>query len=62
MLISIQAVQLRKELGRVLVAVATNQQRFVIHRAGIPTAVLVPVQEYERLLLEGVMHFCDGSD
>ena len=49
MLTPIQAVQLRKTLGKVLVAVATNQERFVIHRAGIPTAVLLPLQEYQHL-------------
>src|SRR5262249_24738612 len=49
MLTPIQAVQLRKTLGKVLVTVATNRERFVIHRAGIPTAVLLPLQEYQHL-------------
>lgn len=43
----ISALTVRQHLGRILSRVANQRDRFVIKKAGIPTAVLFSIQDYE---------------
>jgi len=43
----ISALTVRQHLGEILSRVANQRDRFVIKKAGIPTAVLFSIQDYE---------------
>ena len=45
----ISALTVRQHLGEILSRVANQRDRFVIKKAGIPTAVLFSIQDYEDL-------------
>ncbi|PTL35897.1 hypothetical protein CLG94_09100 [Candidatus Methylomirabilis limnetica] len=45
----ISALAVRQHLGEILSRVANQRDRFVIKKAGIPTAVLLSIQDYEDL-------------
>jgi prevent-host-death family protein len=45
----ISALAVRQRLGEILSRVANQRDRFVIKKAGIPTAVLFSIQDYEDL-------------
>ncbi len=45
----ISALSVRQHLGEILRRVANRRDRFVIKKAGIPTAVLFSIQDYEDL-------------
>lgn len=45
----ISALTVRQRLGEILSRVANQRDRFVIKKAGIPTAVLFSIQDYEDL-------------
>lgn len=45
----ISALEVRQHLGEILNQVANQRDRFVIKKAGIPTAILLSIQDYEDL-------------
>ena len=45
----ISALEVRQHLGEILSQVANQRDRFVIKKAGIPTAILLSIQDYEDL-------------
>ncbi len=45
----ISALDVRQHLGEILSRVANQRDRFVIKKAGIPTAILLSIQDYEDL-------------
>lgn len=45
----ISALAVRQRLGEILSRVANRRDRFLIKKAGIPTAVLFSIQDYEDL-------------
>ena len=45
---TVNAVQARKQLGRLLEEVFYQNQRVIIERAGRPMAVLVPLEQYRQ--------------
>jgi prevent-host-death family protein len=45
---TVNAVQARKQLGRLLEEVYYQSQRVIIERAGRPMAVLVPLEQYRQ--------------
>jgi prevent-host-death family protein len=45
----ISALDVRQHLGEILSQVANQRDRFVIKKAGIPTAILLSIQDYEDL-------------
>jgi prevent-host-death family protein len=45
---TVNAVEARKQLGRLLEEVFYQRQRVIIERAGRPMAVLVPVEQYRQ--------------
>jgi prevent-host-death family protein len=45
----ISALEVRQHLGEILSQVANRRDRFVIKKAGIPTAILMSIQDYEDL-------------
>jgi prevent-host-death family protein len=45
----ISALEVRQHLGEILSQVANRRDRFVIKKAGIPTAILLSIQDYEDL-------------
>ena len=45
----ISALEVRQHLGEILSQVANQRNRFVIKKAGIPTAILLSIQDYEDL-------------
>lgn len=46
----ILSTEAQNNFGRLLDDVATNGTRYVIKRFGSPRAVVIPIQEFERLL------------
>jgi prevent-host-death family protein len=45
----VSALEVRQHLGEILSQVANQRDRFVIKKAGIPTAILLSIQDYEDL-------------
>ena len=45
----ITALDVRQHLGEILSRVANRRDRFLIKKAGIPTAILLSIQDYENL-------------
>lgn len=45
----ISALEVRQHLGEILSRVANQRDRFLIKKAGIPTAILLSIQDYEDL-------------
>ena len=43
----ISALEVRQHLGEILSQVANQRDRFVIMKAGIPTTILLSIQDYE---------------
>jgi prevent-host-death family protein len=44
--------QLHRQLGQVIRRVARSDEHFVVEKGGLPVAVLLSMQEYERLISE----------
>ncbi len=57
----ISALEVRQHLGEILSQVANRRDRFVIKKAGIPTAILLSIQDYEDLadLVESALEQLD---
>ena len=45
----ILALEVRQHLGEILSQVANERDRFVIKKAGVPTTILLSIQDYEDL-------------
>jgi len=45
----ISALEVRQHLGEILSQVANRRNRFIIKKAGIPTAILLSIRDYEDL-------------
>jgi prevent-host-death family protein len=48
----VRMTQLHRQLGQVIRRVARSDEHFVVEKGGLPVAVLLSMQEYERLITE----------
>jgi prevent-host-death family protein len=48
----IQVTELHRQLGKVIRKVALSDEHFVVEKGGLPVAVMMSMNEYERLIKE----------